>query len=173
MSIRGRLQAQTRILVADQDRLDALTLSAIIHSVGYEVATAFSGDDVLARAANFGPDLLVTEVSLGRLTGMEAAAQIMPELPDCKVLFLSAEPKVSDFANGGPRGLVYTFKSKPFNPLDLLNTIAEILSTNRAAVDATAMVAFQGELEPQLAKMPADGTGFGVRESEFAADRAI
>jgi CheY-like chemotaxis protein len=172
MSIRGRLQAQTRILVADQDRLDALTLSAIIHSMGYEVATAFSGDDVLARAANFGPDLLVTGVSLGRLTGMEAAARIMQELPDCKVLFLSAEPKVSDFAKCVPRGLVYAFKAKPFNPLYLLNTIAEILSTN-GAVDATAMVAFQGELEPQLAKMPADGTGFDVRESEFADDRAI
>jgi CheY-like chemotaxis protein len=115
---------QARILVADWDQDNALALAAIMRRAGFEVATACDGKEAVAEAAQFKPDVLVTEPYLGRLSGIQTAVDITTALPDCKVLFLSGEASMADIAKAAPPELVYSFTAKPIHPLDLLNVIA-------------------------------------------------
>ena len=129
-------RTQVRVLVVDWDRSHALTLAATMRRAGFKVATAFNGKEAVAKAATFRPDLLVTEVYLGRLSGIDAASQITAALPNCKILYLSSEATVADIAKAAPAELVYSFTPKPLHPLDLLNAIAYMVSAEWSTDDS-------------------------------------
>ena len=69
-------RTQARVLVADWDRNNALSLAAAMHRAGLTTATAFNGKEAVEKAETFRPQLLVTEAYLGRLSGIHAAARI-------------------------------------------------------------------------------------------------
>jgi CheY-like chemotaxis protein len=116
-----------RILVVDNDQLIAWTLGAILEEQGYEVATAFSGEEAVAKAPVFVPHLLVSDINMGAMSGVEAAIRITTNFSECKVLFLSGLASNSDILDTAPERLVYSFASKPLPPLDLLSAIAYML----------------------------------------------
>jgi CheY-like chemotaxis protein len=132
---------QARILVADDELTIALTLVEILEEQGYEVAVAFSGEQAVAEAADLIPDLLITDVCMGEVNGVEAATAITAMLPDCRVLFLSGLASMSDVMSAAPERLVYSFMSKPMCSLDLLNVIAYMLPAVSTAHDPAAMTA--------------------------------
>ncbi len=119
---------QARILVADDNQAIALTLSAILEEQGYEVATAFSGEEAVTKAAWFIPDLLVSDIYMKVMNGVVAATRITAKLPQCGVLFLSGLATMSEILITAPERLVYSFISKPLQTVDLLNAIAYKLS---------------------------------------------
>ena len=125
-----------RILVADWDRTYALTLAALIHQAGFSVATAFNGKEAVAKAQIFGPDLLLTEAYMGRLSGIQAAARITSSLPGCRVLFLCGEASAADIANAAPENFAYSFTPKPIGPLELIATITHLLSAESSTPDS-------------------------------------
>ena len=148
---------QARILVVDDDRTIALTLSEILVERGYKVATAFSGEEAIAQASGFFPDLLLSEVCMDAVNGVEAAATIKAMLPGCRVLLLSGLASASDAMNAAPERLVYSFMSKPLHPLDLLNAIAYMLPTVSTAHDPAAMaVDREISLHSAIAMRPAE-----------------
>lgn len=128
-----------RILVVDDNKTIAQTLSAILQEKGYEVAAAFSGEAAVAKADGFLPDLLLSDVNMGRMNGIEAATRITAKLPDCRVLFLSGHISMAEVMSAAPEGLVYSFASKPIHPLDLLSAIAYMLPAANAFKDRGAM----------------------------------
>lgn len=122
--IRGGTSRQAKILVVDNEHKIALGLCAILQNQGYAVATAFSGEDAVAVAAGFTPDLLVSDVRVGDASGVKIATQITAMVPHCSVLFLSSLASMSDVLKVAPKRLVYSFVSKPLRVLDLFNAIA-------------------------------------------------
>jgi len=136
MRVRFGHGTQARVLVADWNRSNALTVAAAMHRAGFKVVTAFNGKDAVSKAATFRPDLFVTEAYLGRLSGIQAASRITAEFPECKVLFLSGEATVSDIAKAAPPDLIYSFAAKPLHPFDLLNATAYMLSAEWSTDDS-------------------------------------
>jgi CheY-like chemotaxis protein len=113
-------------------------LSEILAEQGYKVATAFSGEESVAQALSFLPDLLILDVCMGKMSGVKAATAIATLLPECKVLFLSGLASMSDVAKSAPKGLVYSFTPKPMHPLDLLNAIAYMVPARSMMYDSAA-----------------------------------
>jgi two-component system response regulator GlrR len=142
---RSGTSRKAKILVVDNEHTIALGLCAILQSQGYEVATAFSGDDAVAVAIGFIPDLLVSDVRIGAMSGVKVATQITNMLPHCSVLFLSNLSSMSDVLRVAPKRLVYSFASKPLHLLDLLNAIAYKLSAVKPLPDP-AMLAVGHDL---------------------------
>jgi CheY-like chemotaxis protein len=130
-------RSQARVLVADWDRNNALSLTSIMHRAGFKTAVAFNGKEAVEKAETFRPDLVVTEAYLGRLSGIHAAARILAAFPDCKFLFLSSEASDADIARGAPEGLIYSYTPKPIHPLNLLNAISYLLSAEWCTSDST------------------------------------
>jgi len=138
---RSRDKRQAKILVADNDPAIAVTLGAILEQQGYVVATVFSGEEAVAIAEVFSPDLLVSDVYMSGMNGVEAAARITAKLPECRVLFLSGVASMSDVLKAAPKRLVYSFTSKPLHSLDLLNAIAYMLSAVSTLNDSAGTAA--------------------------------
>jgi CheY-like chemotaxis protein len=128
--------ARAKILVVDGEPGNALTLSAILEPMGYDTATAFSGEQAATTALSFIPDLLLSEVCLHGISGIDAASQITAFLPDCKVLFLSGIASASFVLNTAPANLIYSYARKPIHSLDLLNSIAYLLSVKNSIHDS-------------------------------------
>lgn len=162
-------RAQARILVADWDQANALSLAAVMHTAGFKVATAFSGKEAATEAETFRPDLFVTEAYMGRLSGVEAAVQITASLPECKVLFLSSEATSADIAKAAPSHLVYSFTPKPIHPLDLLNAVAYLLSAEWSTGDPAPGASDQDRPQLRAAKTTAAAERSYSGEAESAA----
>jgi CheY-like chemotaxis protein len=163
---------QARILVVDDNKTIGQTLSAILQERGYEVATAFSGEEAVAKADGFLPDLLVSDIFMSGMDGIEAATRITAKLPDCRVLFLSGHATMSDVLNTAPERLVYSFASKPVHPLDLINAIAYMLPATNTLNGPLAMAMEQDAVERfSLARMRVMA-GFILRNAATGAAAA-
>jgi CheY-like chemotaxis protein len=138
MCRRNGNRQQARVLVADWDQANAITLAAIMNRAGFKVAIAFDGKEAVEEAEKFRPDLFLSEAYLGRLSGIEAAVQITAALPECRVLFLSGEASIVDIIKAAPEHLVYSFTPKPIHSLDLLNAVAYMLSAEWSTGDSGA-----------------------------------
>lgn len=69
-------QHKTRVLVVDDDRLVLATLAKGLRQWGYEVAEASSGETALKLALETSPDLVLLDVNMPRMSGLEVAKSL-------------------------------------------------------------------------------------------------
>jgi DNA-binding NarL/FixJ family response regulator len=151
----------TRILIADNHGILRQGISALIekHSDMEVVGQADNGLTVVELARELQPDVVLMDVSMPKLNGIEATRQIKSELPDVKVLALSVHAKrefVLDMVRAGVSG--YMLKECVFD--DLVHAIEVI-------------VAGQSYLSPQIATVVLEGitkdSVFGIVDSDSKA----
>lgn len=78
-----------RVLIADDEQLIADTLTLILARSGFRVSAVYSGEEAVAKAADFRPDVLISDVVMGAMDGIEAALAIQRFCPDCRVILVS------------------------------------------------------------------------------------
>ena len=114
-----------RILVADDDSVIASTLSQILRLSGYETETVNSGEEAVSTAARHRPDILITDVVMGGITGIEAALRILEFIPACLVILISGQANTTDhLARVCHHGHQLEILPKPVHPRVLLERIA-------------------------------------------------
>src|SRR5258705_11362197 len=80
-----------RVLVADDHEMVRFGLCAMLQSQNIEVcAQAKNGEEAVDKSRQFSPDLIILDISMPVLGGIEAAQQIRVFLPDVPILFFSA-----------------------------------------------------------------------------------
>ncbi|HYP26605.1 MAG TPA: response regulator [Blastocatellia bacterium] len=81
-----------KILIVDDDSDTRYVLSLILKSEGYEVITAADGECALAVTAEMKPDLIITDISMPRVNGIELTRQIRlkRELASMPILAITA-----------------------------------------------------------------------------------
>lgn len=124
------------VLVVDDESAIADTVAAILSRSGYAVMTAYDGPEALEIALLSPPELLITDVSLPGMSGIELAITIRRIFPDCRILLFSGHVATADLLAGAQRaGHTFTLLSKPVHPKDLLAWVAQSL---KQATSATA-----------------------------------
>jgi PAS domain S-box-containing protein len=113
------------LIVDDHEVVRRGVRSLLLEQPGYEVCgEAVDGQDALDKARELKPDLIVMDVSMPRLNGLEATQQVRMMLPDCEVLILSQHEN-SEIARqalkAGARG--YVVKSSISK--DLLSAVSK------------------------------------------------
>lgn len=120
-----------RVLVVDDDRLVADTLNLVFKANGYESEAVYSAADGLARARTFDPGLLLCDITMPEETGLQLAEKLQHELPNCKLLMLTAYAsnavKVEQHATRTQRPL--KLLTKPCRPELLLSEALALLQT--------------------------------------------
>ncbi len=111
----------TRILVADDEQIIADTLAIILNQAGFEARAVYSGDQAVEIAESFQPNLLISDVVMPGITGIEAAIVVRKKLPSCKILLFSGQAATVDLLEAA-RKQNYDFElvAKPIHPADLL-----------------------------------------------------
>ena len=120
-----------KILVVDDEVNIALTLGEILDKEGYEAAVSLSGEEAIERAPRFLPDLLLTDIDLGQMNGIEVALRIHSMLPQCRILFISGHVSIEKCVEALLQQPCFSYLEKPFQIPELLKAIASILSDMR------------------------------------------
>jgi CheY-like chemotaxis protein len=120
-----------RVLVVDDDHLVADTLRLVFTANGYDTEAVYSAADALARALIFSPGLLLCDISMPEQSGLQLAEALHRELPNCKLLMLTAYAsnalKVEQHISRTRRPL--KLLTKPCRPELLLHEAHTLLQT--------------------------------------------
>jgi len=120
------IHPKQRILLVDDDTALLDLLSLRLNASGYEVATAESGEQALADLSMFRPQLVITDLQMGKMDGMALSQEICRRHPAMPIIILTAHgtiPEAVTAINGG----VFSFLSKPFDTKVLLGHIEKAL----------------------------------------------
>jgi CheY-like chemotaxis protein len=105
-----------KILVVDDEKRIADTLSEILEMSGFHVATAYDGWDALEAAARFHPDYLLSDVLMPRMNGVDLAIAMRKMYPDAKILLFSGQAGISEILLAGHRqGFEFELIAKPIS----------------------------------------------------------
>ncbi|HET6934376.1 MAG TPA: response regulator [Candidatus Angelobacter sp.] len=110
-----------RVLVVDDERVIADTLSIILNQNGFEASAVYSGTSAVDRAREMKPELVISDVIMQDMNGIEAAIKIRELLPACKILLFSGQAATADLLEKArAQGHEFEILAKPVHPQDLL-----------------------------------------------------
>jgi CheY-like chemotaxis protein len=137
LPLHGR-EKQRVVLVVDDERVIADTLSIILSRAGFSVMTAYNGERALELASAATPDLLLSDVMLGPgIDGTQLAIQMVQACPECQVLLFSGHAATANLlAQARAQGHDFALMSKPVHPADLLARLTESFARPGACVEA-------------------------------------
>jgi DNA-binding response OmpR family regulator len=123
------------ILIVDDEHVIADTLSVILSKNGFATMTAYSGKTALELASVIPPELLLTDVSMPDMNGIELAIALTQSVPDCKILLFSGQASTVDLLDKAHHaGHDFTLILKPVHPTDLLTRISACLENQETLV---------------------------------------
>jgi DNA-binding response OmpR family regulator len=110
-----------KVLVADDERVIADTLAMILNQSGFQARVAYTGEKALELAAEFQPDMLISDVIMGTLNGIDTAIKMRELLPGIKILLFSGQAATADLLEKARnQGYEFEILAKPVHPQDLL-----------------------------------------------------
>ena len=110
-----------KVLVADDERVIADTLTMILTAAKYEARAVYNGEKAVEMARTFQPDMLISDVIMPGKTGIEAAIEVRAMLPSCKILLFSGQAATADLLEEArARNQEFELLVKPVHPADLL-----------------------------------------------------
>ena len=116
-----------RVFVVDDEFIIATTLATILQRSGFE-ATSFTDPlEVLAEARLNPPDLLITDVLMPVLSGIDLAIALTAEFPKCKVLLFSGQAATANLLQEAlAKGHAFELINKPIHPTEFLKKIRTV-----------------------------------------------
>lgn len=119
-----------RILIADDEPAIATSLEFLLNRDGYRTKIASDGEEAMMSARKFMPDLIVLDLMLPRLSGLEVcrALRADPRLGQIKILMLSARGGLTDLERGRAAG-VDAYQVKPFSTHELVAQVRQLLTS--------------------------------------------
>jgi DNA-binding NtrC family response regulator len=138
----------TRLLVIDDDEASCRLVRAIFKSDGFEVLFAHDGVSGLKRAATDDPDLLILDLELPRLDGLEVLERLKRSKPGLPIVMLTGRAEVKTAVRATQLG-AFDYLTKPVDPDDLIAMVRralevralrnEVLELRRQASGGTAL----------------------------------
>jgi len=120
---------EVRVFVVDDEMVIATTLTAILKQSGFDAVGFTNPFKALAAADDKSPDLLISDVVMPQLSGIDLAIQLKEKAPACRVLLFSGQASTADLlASAREGGHDFALLSKPVHPTDLLNAIRTLNS---------------------------------------------
>lgn len=118
------------ILVVDDEKRIADTLTLILRSKNYVVTTAYNGLEAYESCLMAAPRLVITDVVMPRMNGVELAIKLRAEMPDCLVLLFSGQAATADMLReASDRGFQFELLAKPVHPEQLLAKVGGLIGT--------------------------------------------
>ena len=118
-----------KVLIADDERVIADTLAAILNQGGFEARAVYSCVKALEMAPAFRPDLLISDVIMSEMNGIDAAIRIKAILPDIRVFLLSGQTATGELLKRqNAAGYGFEILTKPLHPRDLIARLLESMA---------------------------------------------
>jgi len=116
------------VLVVDDEQIIADTLGIILSSNGYRTKVAYDGISALEMAREHHPRLVITDVVMPGVTGIELALALETITPETKILLFSVHAASLDhLAEAREMGPDFAILTKPVHPADMIRRVSEYL----------------------------------------------
>ena len=117
-----------KILIADDEPNIVVSLEFLMKQSGYDVRVATNGEDALRAVGEFGPDLILLDVMMSRLSGYDVCQKVRenPAWSGVKIIMLSAKGRDVEVNKGMAVG-ADAYVTKPFSTKDLITTVRAML----------------------------------------------
>ena len=132
------MTAQERILIVDDEDQMRDLLAKVLEKNGYQVTTAPDGGSALALLEKESMDLVVTDVRMPGMDGMEALKAIKELNPDTGVIIMTAFGSIDQAVQAVKEG-AHDYISKPFKIDEMLLTIRKALEERRLRREVTTL----------------------------------
>ena len=112
------------VSVVDDEPVIASTLAAILNASGFQATAFTSPEDAIKAAEREGPSVLISDVVMPGMNGVDLAIHLRSLYPKCKVLLFSGQAatrEIIDLAKNA--GHDFELLAKPIHPKDLLAAI--------------------------------------------------
>jgi len=117
------------VLVVDDERLVADSLARILNMFGYDASTRYSGSEAIDRAISAPFDVLISDVVMDGINGIDSALEICKILPNCKVLLISGHNRTADLLKEAQeRGHNFDILPKPVHPTVIIDRVKSACS---------------------------------------------
>lgn len=126
------------ILLIEDDPGTASALKKVLEAEGYRVAVAERGDDGLAQATSHPFDLVLTDLRLPGLGGMDLAAQLHAAKPKLPIIMMTAHGTTETAIEATKLG-AYEYLIKPFEADELLDLVAAAVASSRLMSEPVEM----------------------------------
>ena len=116
-----------RVLILDDEQIIANTLALILNRSGFEARAVYNGEAAIEAARELSPDVLISDVIMQGMTGIDAAIRISEIVPHCRVILFSGQAATSDLLQRAQaNGHRFELLVKPVHPRALLDRLNEI-----------------------------------------------
>jgi DNA-binding response OmpR family regulator len=161
-------EARGSVLVVDDEPTIAEVVSRYLERAGYRTRVAGDGAQALEAAAKQRPDLVVLDLMLPRIDGLEVMRRLREQDPDrIAVILLTAKGEESDRVIGLRLG-ADDYVVKPFSPAELVARVDAVLRRVDTAPSLEEPLEFDGlRIEPAARRVYARGEEVQLTQREF------
>ena len=123
-----------KILVADDEKSIRLTIKQALSTQGYEVNVAVDGSTALEQLQESPADLLLLDIQMPGMDGIEVLQKAMEQQPSLKVIMVSAHGSIDNAVDAMKLGAV-DYLQKPFTPGELREAVERVLNREPMPAD--------------------------------------
>ena len=121
MPASSQRSASSRVYIVDDEWTIASTLAAILCNEGFQAQAFHNPDQVLVRSMEHPPDILITDVMMPGMSGIELAISLRRAGHEGRIILFSGQAGSTDLlADARRRGYDFELLEKPLHPLQLL-----------------------------------------------------
>ena len=123
-----------RVLVIDDEKNLADTLVWILERAGFEATAAYDGESALQRLDTFQPDVVISDVIMPGVNGIEVCTRIQARFPKCHILLFSGQTATNELlGEAREHGLTWELLAKPMDPDELLAKVTSLAEKSESA----------------------------------------
>lgn len=123
--------SRPKILVLDDEEIVRVSCKKCLTPEGYDVDVAANGVEGLAMTENTRYDVILTDLKMPDMDGMEFLAKVKEKHPDTKVIMITGYSTVEHAVKAMRMG-AYNYIEKPFTPDALIDAVKEALTGEKA-----------------------------------------
>ncbi len=113
-----------QVLVVDDERVTADALVGILSTAGFSASAAYNREAALAAVRRAAPDVLISDVSMRRVDGLDLARKIRKLAPSCRTVLISGSPASYQVMHAADELGPFRFLTKPVRPRDLIGLLS-------------------------------------------------
>ena len=120
------------VLVVDDETVIADSLAIILNENGYSAHATYSGETAVEMAASLTPDILISDVVMGEMSGIELAIHFTKAYPRCRIVLISGNAITKSLLEWAARyGYRFELIPKPTHPQAMLDYLASVTAQTR------------------------------------------
>jgi DNA-binding NtrC family response regulator len=143
------MSSKAKVLVIDDEQIVLKSCTRILSAEGYDVQTVQTGSEGLRKLADERFDVVLTDLKMPDMSGMEVLEKVLESYPDMIVIMITGYSTVQTAVDAMKMG-AYDYVPKPFTPEELVEAVGKALDKKKQAEESVYLRVKESEVRDGL-----------------------